>query len=352
MRLPNVIWLSSLGLLLTAQACVRIAPTVTAPTILRSDDDGATWQGQDFVDTVVQKKRERTVTIARASATALTFSRANPELGALATAATGLYLTRNRGEQWVASGHRGPVVAVALDPVTDLVLILTDGRTVRRSTDGGRTWLEVFTLTKPDERLVNVAIDTLNPQRLLAAANLGLLYESTDAGVSWRIRSRLDDRLTGFAVDPADSHVLFAVGSRVALWRSTDDGATWTPLQASFDAFPQQRTNLRLWFAGPAVPTVYATGDYGLLASADLGSTWTSIRTLLPPPTTLTTIAVDPANVERIAFTVGSKLHRTDDGGATWTVTILPTNRPLNFLVRDPLTAGVLYVGASTPPKR
>lgn len=352
MRRHKFFILAVLGLLLTGQACIRISPRTVSPTVLRSDDDGNAWVSKDLVERFVEKKRERVITINGVSATGLLFSRANPDLLVLTTQANGLYASQNRGDQWTASGYRGPVVAAALDPVDDQSLALTDGRSVLRSTDGGRTWPVVFTLTRGDETLTGLAIDTYNPQRLLALSSLGILYESTDQGQTWRIRSRIEDAVGTLLMHPADSRVLFAYGRAQTLWRSTDGGVTWQSLNRSFDPVPPQRTNLTLWFVSPNETTIYSTGGHSLLKSLDLGSSWSAIRTVVSPPVSASGVTVHPTDARRLAYVIGAKLHRTDDGGATWTVTTLPTNRPPRFLVRDPHDPNILYLGSLQPPKK
>lgn len=343
---------AALGLLLTGQACVRISSRTLSPTIMRSDDGGENWGAKDLVERFIEKKRERVITINGVSATNLLFSRANPNLIVLTTPANGLYLTHNRGDQWSASGYHGPVVAAALDPINDQGLALTDGRSVLRSTDGGRSWPVVFTLTRGDETLTGLVIDTYNPHRLLALSSIGIVYETTDQGQTWRIRSRIDDGVGALLMHPADSRILFAYGRTHALWRSTDGGGTWQSLNSSFEPVPPQRANLALWFVSPNDTTIYSTGGHSLLKSIDLGSSWSAVRSVVSPPVAVASVSVHPTDPQRVAYVIGAKLHRTDDGGATWTVTTLPTNRPPRFLVRDPNDLNVFYLGSLQPPKK
>lgn len=341
-----------LGLLLSGQACLRLtSPRASGPSILRSDDDGQTWQAKDFIERTVVRKRERLVTLGGVAARSLSFSRANPQLAGLATD-KGFYLTTNRGEQWQRTGYRGPVQAAAFDPVDEQTVALASPSSILRTVDRGQTWQPVFVVTRPDEQLTGLIVDFHNPRRLIASASTGTLYSSEDAGQTWSVLGRLTDRLTGFVVHPTDSRILFLTSQDQVLWKSVDGGRSWSGLKAGLAPYPQANQSPRLIFADAAGATLLLASQFGLLRSTDGGNSWQPVSTLLTPPVTIEGVAADPTNPNRITLFVGQTLHRTTDGGTSWKVASLPTSRPLTFVVLDPQDPQVLYLGANPPPKR
>ncbi|MFN7994019.1 MAG: hypothetical protein U0Q18_10475 [Bryobacteraceae bacterium] len=123
-------------------------------------------------------------------------------------------------------------------------------------------------------------------------------YVTLNAGQSWRMFN-LRAVVETFAFDPGGRNVVYA--GNAALWRSEDNGASW-----------------RMLFPNPARRTIeHQTGDHSdyHLTSADAG---------YPAGASVTAIAVDPSNSERVyaAFasrqTRGSLLFASADRGAAF----------------------------------
>lgn len=349
----KILPLLALCLLISGQSCVRFSsPKAAGPTVLRSDDHGNSWTAKDFVRLEKSGRKQVTVSITGLAATDLQFSRANNELAVLSTSPSGLYLSTNRGEQWSRTTYPTVAVSFSLDPLDERVWYASSGNAIWKTADRGQNWQTVFTVTKAGELVTNVLADSFNPKRVVAATNTGVLYLSQDSGQTWTVLAALPDQLSALHASPSDSRVIFAVGVNEGLWKTSDGGKTWSSLKETLAAYAGASSNPTMTFAGPNRSVVYLTSDYGFLRSRNGGSQWERIRTLLPPPTPIHGAVVDPNDDRIITLYVGNKLHRTNDGGQSWNVIALPTNRPLAFLRIDPVDPNIFYLGAHFPPKK
>lgn len=155
-------------------------------------------------------------------------------------------------------------------------------------------------------------------------------------------------QITSLAVDPADpNHWLLASGAG-GVWESRNSGGNWVPLT---DSQPTLAIG-SVAFAPSDSRTIYAgTGNanygsrahagQGILKSTDGGASWTMLGVSTFRATSVGVIRVDPANAD-IAVAVTSRansgrndeqfangsrppafgVHRSTDGGATWTRTL------------------------------
>jgi photosystem II stability/assembly factor-like uncharacterized protein len=125
------------------------------------------------------------------------------------------------------------------------------------SDDGGRSWDE----RTPPEALVSLAIDPVDPDRVVASGEQGL-YLSTDAGGGWRPL----DAGPALLAWPAPGR-LFAVGFDGSVARSDDAGRSWQEVG--------QVGGKPAAFEGAAAGELYlALHDGTIKHSADGGASW------------------------------------------------------------------------------
>jgi photosystem II stability/assembly factor-like uncharacterized protein len=217
------------------------------------------------------------------------------------------------------------------------------GDGIYRSTDAGVTWSHCGLAAT--ERIARIVIDPQDPRTIYVAA-LGTLwnegsdrgvYKSTDFGTTWTKILYVDGR-TGCAdlvIDPKQPSTLIACmwqvqrrpwsfnsgGPRSGMYRSTDGGSTWTRIERGMP--PGDLGRMAVAFS-PVDPTVvYANieaDSTGFFRSTDNGISWerrysgfaSTIR-----PFYFSRIVADPVVKDRI-WKTGLNLHRSDDGGVTW----------------------------------
>jgi hypothetical protein len=208
-----------------------------------------------------------------------------------------------------------PALCVAVDPAdADTVFAGLGDDGVRRSEDGGRTWIDAGL---PGQQVFSIAVSA-GDGAVYAGTEPSALFRSDDRGRSWRELTgllELPSRPTwSFPPRPWTSHVRWIApspheaGTLLAgielggLMRSTDGGETWQ------DHRPGAQRDVHSLAWHPQVPgRAYEAGGGGAAWSEDGGDTW------------------QPADDGR-------------DRHYTWSVTV------------DPGDAELWYVSASTGP--
>lgn len=292
-----------------------------------------------------------------------------PRLIWAGSAGGGVWKSADGGRTWRPLFHREDSLAIgalAIDPRQPDTLYVGTGEAnlsadgypgvgVYRTTSGGEgpaAWqLAASSLdgTVPP-RISALAVDPADSTHLYLAGlshggrpddAIGGLYVSTDSGHTWR-REALPSASSywchAVVFHPTRAGVLFisifARGSANGLWRSLDGGVSWTHLLTGLPSPDRlHRASLAL---SPSHPTVVyaliadarnepASGDLPLLGvfrSDDTGDTW---RDVTGGPLRAerqmaynSTIAVHPTNPDHV-LCGGVNLHRSLDGGGTWT---------------------------------
>lgn len=81
-------------------------------------------------------------------------------------------------------------------------------------------------------RITSVAIEEANPSHIIAGANTGGVWRSTDGGTTWTVLTDDFSNLVVYslAMDPTDNETYFWGSSSGTIFKSTDSGATWNVL--------------------------------------------------------------------------------------------------------------------------
>jgi glucose/arabinose dehydrogenase len=170
------------------------------------------------------------------------------------------------------------------------------------------------------------------------------VYKSTDRGQSW-IALGLDNvGVRSLASERTNPLTLYAGTAGEGIARSTDDGAHWQAVNAGLDS---------LFFnavaVDPARPgTVYA-GAGRLFKTTTGGESWSvlSLTEGVPRPLLLS-LAVDPLLPDTLYAGMEFGVHKTRDGGTTWTGAGT-TSRMMRALAVDPRNPSTVYAGSSDP---
>lgn len=235
------------------------------------------------------------------------------------------------------------------------------GPTVARSDDLGRTWQETQqgSISFPDgsdaalHRVWQLQADPQRPGLVWAGCEPTSLWCSTDAGEHFDLVRGLWDHphrptwgpgYGGAAVHTVvpdrerQGHVLVAM-SAGGVYQTQDGGSSWAPTNVGISAYflpdpdPEYGQCVHKVAAdGGTAGTLYAQNHHGVYRSDDSGLSWTSIAqglpsdfgfTMLAHPTRSGTAWVVPlvADGERVPPGGRLRLHRTVDGGRTWTET-------------------------------
>jgi photosystem II stability/assembly factor-like uncharacterized protein len=250
----------------------------------------------------------------------------------------GVYRSQDGGDGWQRMHlPEGRIVwSLAFHPGNPQVMFLgTEGSDVYRSDDGGESWQYWSTIVNPDAvqmafatRILGLAIDPADPNRMYAALEVSGAARSVDGGKTWQLVNRqfvgnvdLMD-LHGIALgSPPD--MLF-IANRVGVWRSQDRGEHWENLH--LEKFSPICYSRGVQVAPHAPDTLYAcvgrnfgSEEGGVLRSTDLGETWDRFDRGVTVGSTTFGVAINAQHPEQVYFcTRRGQVFGTHDGGASW----------------------------------
>ena len=247
-----------------------------------------------------------------------------------------LYRSSDGGNTWSEVPTLDGISVFDIEFAPDGTSYLGSQDSIRKSTDGGLSWVTLNLGIGVNDQVFDVTIDPSDPSILWAGIADALasqpvnVMRSTDGGATWADRTPphavpLSGR--GIAIDPGDSNTVIAVfggdfgGGEV--WVSTDGGDSWTDRSAGLPGNPLNAVvydGTRLLVGGGLL---FGSQFVGLYESPDLGVTWTPLHDGTWPILVVEDIAVDPSDAARIFVAVdGGGVNRTTDGGATWQIGI------------------------------
>ena len=284
-----------------------------------------------------------------------------------------VYKSTNSGGQWQLSSNGWESFGdlKAEDPMIDplspnnlYVIVKGVGTlskipgTIYKTIDAGGRWSPL--LFGPPNAKTDVQVVALapsSPANLYAGTLQHGVYKSVNSGTGWAAKnSGLKVLIEYMALDPTDKNIIYVGIPDFGIFQSTDGGNNWVSRNAGLGS--QQVAalaispvgNHTLWASVNNAVTPSTGGSLpGIFKSNDGGATWTV--TIIPPDNFLssapTKLVADPVNPDGI-YAVGiAGVYRTTDGGTTWFTSRngVPDNAFLNCLAVDPKNPMVLYLG-------
>jgi hypothetical protein len=230
------------------------------------------------------------------------------------------------------------------------------GAGVWRSNNLGESWeLSSEGLAYTDEglKLSKISGLTVMPGRLLAGVEPAGVFESRDGGVSWSLLTMLDGQpgrgdwndpanqppghlgLPAILPDPDEASHFWAVVQGVGIFETADDGASWTPRNRGLRAdWPREHEEIgfcvhKLVMSPADHQRLYQQNHCGMHRSDDGGHSWSEITEGLPSDfgfaaaahphdrDTFYVIPLDPGHGRAMPDGHAS-VWRTRDAGGTW----------------------------------
>jgi photosystem II stability/assembly factor-like uncharacterized protein len=299
-------------------------------------DGGATWTRE-------------TRGLSYADATAVLADPANSSRVLAAIYGEGIAESDDRGETWAlacGSFANTNLLSLVADPRSPSTLWAGTDAGIYRSVDSGRSWtFEGLT----DLGVTSIAIDPSHSSVIYAGTftlGAGELFKSVDGGLTWQesdTELKQDAVPNSIAIDPTNTQTVYvAMGSAGndfgGLYQSSDAGSSWKLTSLGHEAV----TAMALDLANPN--TIYAaTADEQFFVSSDRAASWQRVFSL---GDVVTAIAIDPADDQRVYFGTFGYIWRTTDGWKTHVLYDLrgPTVYCLAF---DGQAPGRVYAGVS-----
>jgi photosystem II stability/assembly factor-like uncharacterized protein len=270
-----------------------------------------------------------------------------PDIRGNASHGDGIYKSNDAGKTWKHVGledsyHIGAVRIHPKNP--DIVYVAAlghlwgpnDQRGVFRTTDGGKTWKQVYTNGR-NAGAVDLILDPASPDVIYAAfwdmhrlpwdlesgGPASGLFKSTDGGETWTDLSRAPGMPKGIlgrigvTVSPANPERVWAIveAEDGGVFRSDNSGRTWTRVNE------ERRLRQRAWyysriFADPLKPDTVYVLNTGLYRSDDAGKSYNAIRT---PHGDNHYLWIAPNDSNRMVEVNDGGANVSTNGGRTWT---------------------------------
>jgi photosystem II stability/assembly factor-like uncharacterized protein len=239
---------------------------------------------------------------------------------------------------------------------------------IARTSDGGATW---YNVTPPDVKETGSTVSTFILDKDHAWVqkpdfnnfpNNGLLYRTSDGGLTWTVSSTPFSGGDLSFIDANDGWMLADLGvgagsNAVAVFQTTDGGATWTQTYTNEPNSPGAGNSLPLGgIKGGLVPrnmqtawiygVTYSSGTAYLYRTNDSGRTWSLVKLDLPAGAENSELDIDRNQMQFVSATEGflvvrlagestqTAVYVTNDAGNTWalTPTLIPNAGASDFL--------------------
>lgn len=288
------------------------------PTVMWSDDLGATWEETDHgairfpEDTGAALARVWQLRPDTADRPGVVWAGCEPHSlwrsedgGCSFELVRGLWEHPHRAE-WQPGGGGGAVHTIVPDPSSDRVVVAMSTGGVYVSDDGGAKWEPrskgISAVFLPDEEpeygqcVHKVAVDAGDPDRMYAQNHFGV-FRTEDAGRRWTSIADGLPKDFGFPIvasprTPETAWVVPLVADmqrvppegRLRVHRTTDAGKTWTESVAGLpdDAWTAVLRDAMCVDEGDPTGVYIGTRDGCVYASADEGETFTLVAEHLP----------------------------------------------------------------------
>jgi photosystem II stability/assembly factor-like uncharacterized protein len=248
----------------------------------------------------------------------------------------------------------GRIAALAVDPNNrSYYIVAAASGGVWKTTNAGTTFAPIFdsegsysigavTLDPKNPSIIWVGTGENNSQRSVGYGDG--VYKSEDGGRSWRnLGLKNSEHIARILIDPRDSNIVYVAaqgplwgpGGDRGLYKSTDGGKTWKAVLSI-----SENTGVTDVVMDPSNPdTLFAAAyqrrrhvwtlinggpESGIHRSTDGGATWTRLRSGLPTEDMgRIGLAISPANPRIVYAQIEAAnrrggTYRSEDSGATW----------------------------------
>ncbi len=264
-----------------------------------------------------------------------------------------LFKSTNGGPSWGATGSEIPSpLAVVSKPSTPATVIAAVIGSLKRSSDGGTTFTDVYQYSGSEP--LRLSVSQVNQDRMYmgrkSLSGNSSVLRSTDGGLTWSPPTTYPSgtNINDIAAWPSSSNDVWAVGadpsgaaegtsltSRGA-WRSTDLGVTWTE---------KGRTeyNLKSVAINSSGPTVFIGTDVSgkIFSSSNGGISWSNPIVIGGGVTSIRSLRIRSSS--EVWAATNSGVYQSTNNGGSWTqklsggdidilsFTIAPSNQNLMY---------------------
>ncbi len=183
-----------------------------------------------------------------------------------------------------------------------------------KTTDGGESWNKIE--LSDSTNIFNIAIEFIDTNNGWISNNHGEILKSSDGGFNWQIVKQ--GNLGGSWLKVFDENTVYALSGR--FYKTFNGGSTWDSIDVTI---PNYYNYWNMSFPDPNhgfIPTVNGTGgmiitEFPILITKDGGNSWYTSDSLKSDNFGFTTVFfTDDQN----GWVAGDYIYSTKDGGDSW----------------------------------
>lgn len=274
-------------------------------------------------------------------------SQSNPSIAYAGVWGGGTYRTEDSGANWtkLESEEAFSVAAIAIDPSDPNIIYIADRTNpiLYKSIDSGENWTLYFDAGYEYRRLMHVAVDPTNSNRLYVSAmkmsgpgKLGGIFK-IENGIAIDINGSVPKVPLTITIDPQNSNILYATLHESGIYKSTDYGSTWIDISGNGSNLPESGFNNLLIDPNDS-NVLYLIGgcdvrfsDFqsagmdpnivnGVYRSSDQGNTWININhdVLGSQSSAVKSLIFHNNNSNVIYLGCENGVYYSTDSGTTW----------------------------------
>lgn len=257
------------------------------------------------------------------------------------------------GQTWRRLGPEGGMVQSLEAGAANEIYLGTDDGHIFASEDGARSWeLRGRVGARLDGVVTRILVDPRETKRLFAsvwyreAGTGGGVYESDNAGKTWRLLGLADQAVRALEIAPSQPEELVA-GTTTGVFLSPDQGKTWRHISPEGD---EEIKNLDSLAIDPRDPLVIYAGTYHLpWLTRDGGKTWEPVIAGIIDDSDIMSLRLDGTNPDRVYMSACSGIYRSEYQGVQWTkLQGIPYEaRRTQVIAQDAANPKILYAGTT-----
>ncbi|MBP7811243.1 MAG: hypothetical protein KA054_00140 [Candidatus Moranbacteria bacterium] len=277
----------------------------------------------------------------------------DPQTMYIGTMDDGMFRSKDGAEHWEKMDFPPEMIYGIVIDLSDPRRIFATGvyggvGKIYRTEDAGENWKEVYVEPGPGTIISSLAMHPLNSRILYAATDKGGVMKSTDGGAQWKNIYEADGPVTRILLGTKIPESVSLLVFQSEVLSSLDGGVTWLEKAVQSDEEVTTLSSPVSLNFDPNTPSIlYAgTSTDGLFRSPDFGSSWYSLSILESAKRyPIRAVAVSQDNPNEIVLSSGSVFYRSTDGGLSWSVTELGTDRGVSIILYEPGNSAILYFG-------
>jgi photosystem II stability/assembly factor-like uncharacterized protein len=246
----------------------------------------------------------------------------------------------------------GDIRMIAIDPKNkNRLFITTLDSQVYNSTDAGKSWKHLVTLYRPQLTLDYILIDSSDSNRIYVTGHRhkepGGFFYSNDGGINWKESNDIKNEAIHSVTQSAMNPSMFVAGVSEKVYISMNSGETWKSV-ANNTPFANLLVDSVVVDPRDA-KTIYAGTTHRAWKTKDGGETWKLIKEGMIDDTDVFGIDLNRENPDHLFANGCSGIYESLNGGEKWTkVSGIPSSsRRTKALLRNPTDKNLIYAGTT-----